>query len=228
MAVEGAGLNIPEGIKKGDTIKFVGDATDPFPKLQRKCGYAKASLTKALTALEKSSLRFGSLTSEEELLTSQRHARTFMEDLEKVETKKTELETCFENLIGHVNNMAREDFEPNTDPGAVADSADHSCQERLTNANERVDKQEDLVKKAEQVLSLQLQLKAVVPGPPQAGPSAGPSGPTSAALPVFRPLSDLKPSPIEKNSTFREIVHFVEVFTSRLVMAGQTVYLNPW
>ena len=43
MAVEEANLDIPEGIKKGDTIKFVGDATDPFPKLQRKCGYGVIS-----------------------------------------------------------------------------------------------------------------------------------------------------------------------------------------
>ena len=154
MAVEEANLDIPEGIKKGDTIKFVGDANDSFPKLQRKVATAKAGLTKALTALEKSSLGFGSLTQEEELLTSQRYARTFMEALEKVETKKTELETCFENLIEHVNNMTRGDFEPNTDPGIVVESAEHSCQERLSDADERIDKQENLVKKAEHVLSL--------------------------------------------------------------------------
>ena len=59
-------------IKKGDTIKFVGDAADPFPKLQRQCATAKGSLTKALTAVEKSSLGFGNLTQEDELLTSQR------------------------------------------------------------------------------------------------------------------------------------------------------------
>ena len=192
MAVEGAGLDIPEGIKKGDTIKFVGDATDPFPKLQRKCATAKSGLT----ALEKTSLGFGRLTQEEELLTQQRYARTFMEALEKVETKKTDLETCFENLIEHVHGMAREDFEPNTDPGAVVESAEHTCQERIADADVKLQEHEDLVKQAEQVLSLQLQLKAVVPGPPQAGPSGPPSsGAAAAALPVFRP--------IEKNSTFR-------------------------
>ena len=73
MAVEGAGLDIPVAIKKGDTIKFVGDvATDPFPKLQRKCATAKSGLTKALTALEKTSLGFDRLTQEEGFLTKQR------------------------------------------------------------------------------------------------------------------------------------------------------------
>ena len=56
--VMGASLNITEAIKKGDKIKFVGDmATNPF-QLQGKCASAKASLTKALTALEKTSLGF--------------------------------------------------------------------------------------------------------------------------------------------------------------------------
>ena len=109
----GASLNITEAIKKGDKIKFVGDmATNPF-QLQGKCASAKASLTKALTALEKTSLGFDRLTQEEELLTKQRYARTFMKALEKVETKKADLETCFENLIEHVHGMA------------------HTCQERI-------------------------------------------------------------------------------------------------
>ena len=214
MAVEGAGLDIPEAIKKGDTIKFVGDvATDPFPKLQRKCATAKASLTKALTALEKTSLGFGSLTQEEELLTKQRFARTFMEALEKVDTKKADLETCFENLIEHVHGMAREDFEPNTDPTAVVESAESTCQERIADADLKLQEHEGLVKQAEHVLSQQLQLKAVVPGPPQAGSSGAPSG-GAASLPVFRAQSDLKPGVIEKNSTFREVVHFVEIFSN--------------
>ena len=89
--------------KKGDTIKFVGDAADPFQKLQRQVTTAKGSLTKALTAMEKSSLGFGNLTEEEELLTAQRYARSFMEAREKVETKKTELDECVENLINHKN-----------------------------------------------------------------------------------------------------------------------------
>ena len=207
MAVEGAGLDIPKAIKKGDTIKFVGDVdTDPFPKLQRKCATAKSGLTKALTALEKTSLGFGRLTQEEELLTQQRYARTFMEALEKVETKKTDLETCFENLIEHVHNMARVDFEPNTDPGAVVESAEHSCQERISDADERIEKQEVLVKKAEHVLSLQLQLKAVVHGPPQAGPSGPPQ--VGQQLSQFSDLC-LTSSPLQ----LRKTPLFAKLFT---------------
>ena len=66
--VEGSGnMDLPH--KKGDTIKFVGDAADQFPKLQRQVATAKGSLTKALTAMEKSALGYGNLTKEEELLT---------------------------------------------------------------------------------------------------------------------------------------------------------------
>ena len=215
--MEGSG-NLDQGIKKGDTIKFVGDVADAFPKLQRQVATGKGSLTKALTAMEKQAASYESLGNEEELLTSQRYARSFMESVERVETKKSELEEAFESLVKHVNDMSRTDFEPNTDPGIVVESAESSCQERVTAAEERVEKLDDLVKKAEQILSKQLQLQAVVPGPPQcltAGPGGPPSG-GAANLPVFRPLSDLKPNPIEKNSTYREIVFFVEVFFNYL------------
>ena len=73
-----------QGIKKGDTIKFVGDVADAFPKLQRQVATCKGSLTKALTAMEKQAGSYGSLSNEEELLTSQRYARAFIESVEKV------------------------------------------------------------------------------------------------------------------------------------------------
>ena len=215
--ITGANLNLTEPIRKGDKIKFVGDANaHPFPKLQGKCASSKTSLTKALTALEKTSTGFANLTQEEELLTKQRFARSFIEAHEKVETKKTDLETCFENLIEHVHDMTREDFEPHTDPTAIVESAESTCQERVNAADLKLQEHEGLVKQAEHLLSLQLLLKAVAPGPPQAGPSGALSG-GEASLPVFRAQSDLKPGVIEKNSTFREVVHFVEIFFNYLV-----------
>ena len=84
---------------KGDTIKFVGDVADVFPKLQRRVATDKGSLTKALTAMEKQAGSYGSLSNEEELLTSQRYARSFVESAERVETKKSELEEAFESLV---------------------------------------------------------------------------------------------------------------------------------
>ena len=77
----------------------MGDAADQFPKLQRQVATAKGSLTKALTAMEKSALGYGNLTKEEELLTTQRYARTFVEAVERVETKKAELEVWRELLM---------------------------------------------------------------------------------------------------------------------------------
>ena len=72
--------NLDQGTKRqGDTIKFVGDVTDVFPKLQRQVGTSKGSLTKALTAMDKQAASYGSLGEEEELLTSQRYARSFIE-----------------------------------------------------------------------------------------------------------------------------------------------------
>ena len=156
----GANLNMTE--PKGQQIKFVGDmSTNPFPKLKGKCSTAKTSLTKALTALERTSTGFRDLTQETELLTKQRFARSFLEALEKVERKKDDLEGCFEALIEHVHGMTREDFEPNTDPTAVVESADSTCQERTTQAEAKLVEHEALFKQAEQVMSVQLQLKNV-------------------------------------------------------------------
>ena len=120
--------SLDQGIRKGDTIKCVGDAADVFPKLQRQVGTSKGSLTKALTAMEKQAASYGSLGDEEELLTSQRYARSFVEAVERVETKKSEVEKAFESLVRHVNDMSRTDFEPNTDPGIVVESTESSCQ----------------------------------------------------------------------------------------------------
>ena len=208
-----------QGIKKGDTIKFIGDSADAFPKLQRQVATLKGSLTKALTNMEKQAVNYGSLGDDEELLTSQRYARSFVESVEKVETKKSDLEEAFEGLITHVNDMLYSDFEPQTDPGTVVASAEDSREAYITNAEERVAEQDALVKRAEKILSKQLKLQNVAPGGPQCL-TAGPGGPPPAnpAAPVFRPLSDLKPNPIEKTSTYREVVFFIEVFFNYLAV----------
>ena len=82
-----------------NSVKFVGDAADVFPKLQRHFGTSKGSLTKALTAMEKQAASFDSLGEEEELLTSQRYARNFMEAVERVDMKKSEVEKACESLV---------------------------------------------------------------------------------------------------------------------------------
>ena len=213
---EGSG-SMDQGIKKGDTIKFIGDSADAFPKLQRQVATLKGSLTKALTNMEKQAVSYGNLGDEEELLTSQRYARSFVESVEKVETKKSDLEEAFEGFITHVNDMLYTDFEPQTDPGTVVASVEDSREAYITNAEKRVAEQDALVKRAEKILSKQLQLQNVAPGGPQCL-TAGPGGPPPGgpAAPVFRPLSDLKPNPIERTSTYREVVFFIEVFFNYL------------
>ena len=152
-----------EAIKKGN-------------ELQGKFTSAKSNLTKALAALEKTSLGFDRLTQEEELLTKQRYARNFLKASEKVESKKADLETCYNLLIEHVHSMAS------------------TCQESIADTDGKLQEQEKLIKQAKHVLSLPLQLKAVIPGPAQAGSSGAPS----AALQVSRAQSDLLSTPIEK------------------------------
>ena len=132
------GADLSTDKPKGQLVKFVGGSTNPFPALKGKCSTAKMSLTKALTSLERTSTGFRDLTQETELLTKQRFARSFLEALEKFERKKDDLEGCFEALIEHVHGMTREDFEPHTDPTAVVESADSTCQERTTEAEAKL------------------------------------------------------------------------------------------
>ena len=122
--------------------------------MQGKCTSAKSNLTKALTNLEKTSQGFGLLTQEDELLTRQRFARTFIEAYEKVESRRADLEACFDNLIEHVHSLTGENFEPNVDPAAVVGSAENTYQERVDEANDKLQQYEALVKQAEAVLSL--------------------------------------------------------------------------
>jgi hypothetical protein len=109
-----------------------------------------------------------------------------MAALEKVINKKSNLESCFDNLIEHVHGMTREDFEPHTDPGAIVESAEETCQGRIAEIDLKILEQEELTKKAEHVLSLQLQLQAVLPGAPQQGAASSSSSSSSSSLPVFR------------------------------------------
>ena len=203
-----------EAMKKDVPVfRFVGVATDPFPKLQGKCTSAKSNLTKAMTKLEKTSKGFSGIETDAELLTKQRFARSFIEAFEKVETRKADLEDCFDNLIEHIHDMTAQDFQPNVETSAVVGSAENTCHERVEEVNIKLLEYEDLVKKAEAVLSTQNQLNNKGPGPSQV--QGTPSG-GAAALPVFRAQSDLKPPPIEKSSTYREVVHFVEIFFNYL------------
>ena len=159
-------------IRKGDKVKFVGNAaTNSFPKLQGLCTTAKTALTKAMTSLEKASSGFENLTTEDGLLTSQRFARTYMAALEKVDNKKTNLENCCKTLIEHVHGMARDE---------------------VAEVELKLQEQERLVKKAKHILSLQLHLKAVMPGPPQhsgaqPSPPGGGQGATDKRCSVSKP-----------------------------------------
>ena len=162
-------------------------------ELQGKFTSAKSNLTKALAALEKTSLGFDRLTQEEELLTKQRYARNFLKASKKVESKKANLETCYNLLIEHVHSMAS------------------TCQESIADTDGKLQEQEKLIKQAKHVLSLPLQLKAVIPGPAQAGSSGAPS----AALPVSRAQTDLLSTPIEKNSIIPKTKKLAELATAK-------------
>ena len=123
-------------VAKGTKIKFSGDrAINKFPSLQGKVISSKGSLTKAMKLLDRAAATFNGLNEEEEeLMTLQRHANGVMDAMEKVESRKTGVEDCYEALVDQLHGMKRSDFEPETDPVAVANSAEFSCQEKTHEA----------------------------------------------------------------------------------------------
>ena len=185
------------GIQPGTRVKFVGTrAGDIFPTLQGKTTSGKTSLTKSLKSMEAVAQAFTNLDEGEELLTKQRRARALMEALDK----------SYEKLIEHIHEMQGEAFEPYTDPMDMAQSAELSSAERSKEAEDKLEEHDESIRQAEKILSLQLTLDPVMPGPPREAERP----PQAPAIPVFRAQSDLKPQPIEKSSTYREIVHFCE------------------
>ena len=89
-----------------------------------------------------------------------------------------------------------------------------TCQESIADTDGKLQEQGKLIKQAKHVLSLPLQLKAVIPGPAQAGSSGAPSA-EAASLPVFRAQSDLHSTPIEKNSIIPEAKKLTELATAK-------------
>ena len=184
-------------VAKGTKIKFNGDrATNKFPSLQGKVISSKGSLTKAIKLLDRAAATFNGLNEdEEELMTLQRHAKGVMDAMEKVESRKTGVEDCYDTLVDQLNSMNRSDFEPETDPVAISNSAEFSCQEKTQEAEGKLEEHEVCIKRAEKILSMQLLTENVVHCPFSKEPAP------ASVLPIFRGQSDLKPPPIEKSST---------------------------
>ena len=61
------------------------------------------------------------LGDEETLLTKQRHARSLVEAVEKVDSKKHSLEEAYKKLIAHLHELKKEDFKTQTSPEEMAE-----------------------------------------------------------------------------------------------------------
>ena len=76
-------------------------------------------------------------------------------------------------------------------------------------------KHEDRIKEAEKVMSQKDPAPSLPPAPPSA--SEQPSIPPTPTTAMFRPYPDLKPSLLEKESSYQEVVHFTQVWESYIV-----------
>ena len=85
----------------------------------------------------------------------------------------------------------------------------------LNKAELTLAKQEDRIKEAEKVMSQKDPAPSLPPAPPSA--SEQPSIPPTLTTAMFRPYPDLKPSLLEKESSYQEVVDFTQVWESYIV-----------
>ena len=124
-----------------------------FPSKHARCTAAKTALTKALKSFQKSVDEFVD-TENQPTLTRQRKANQLMEWSNKLEKRLENLTKYMEDFTDYCMNLGEEDFKKPATPSSVIDSANASLEEREQEVNPKLAEHEEVLRQAEQVLSL--------------------------------------------------------------------------
>ena len=111
--------------------------------------------------------------------------------------------------------MADTDFDPLTPPQVMGEYLNRQMTDLLNKADLTLAKYEDRIKEAERAMSQKDPPPSLPPAPPS--PVEQPSIPSTPTTAMFRPYTDLKPSLLEKESSYQEVVHFTQVWESYIV-----------
>ena len=172
-------------------------------KLTR-CTTAKASLTKALRGFQKTVEEFvGAET--QPIITRKRKANQVMEGVKKMELRMENLAKYIEDFTNYVAELGEEDFKKPATPSSVIESANKSLEEREQEVSDKLAEHEEVLRQAEQVLSMIPAQQQVVEKKEE-----------PAAFATFKQQADLKPALLEREASFAEAKHFTEIFTNYL------------
>ena len=173
-----------------------------FPGKHARCTAAKTALTKAMKSFQKSVDEFIN-SKDQPTLTRQRKANQMMEWSNKLEKRLENLTKYMEDFTDYCMSLGEEDFKKPATPSSVIDSANASLEEREREVNSKLAEHEEVLRQAEQVLSLVPAQQQVVEKKDE-----------PRAFATFKQQADLKPALLEREASFAEAKHFTEIFTN--------------
>ena len=124
-----------------------------FPVKQARCTAAKSALTKAVNSFQKSVDEFKN-SKDQPILTRQRKANQLMEGHTKLGKRLEHLENCMEEFTDLCMGLSEEDFKSPATQSSVIDNANVSLEGREQEVKDKLAEHEEVVKEAEQVLSM--------------------------------------------------------------------------
>ena len=169
-------------------------------KLTR-CKTAKANLTKSLTAFQKNVEDYVEAKTQP-IVTKKRKANAVIEGAQKMESRLENLRLTMEEFIVYVSGLGDDAFESPTTPTTVMLGANSDPDDREKAMREKLSEHEQVIRRAETVLSSEVVLvKQVVEKPED-----------SVKFSTFCQQADLKPSILEREANYAEACHFTEIY----------------
>ena len=171
-------------------------------KLTR-CRTAKANLTKAQTSFQKNVEEYVEAETQP-IVTKRRKANAVMEGVKKMESRLENLQQNIEDFTVYVSGLGEDAFESPTTPSSVILGANKDLEDREQVMREKLTEHEEVIKRAENVLSID-PVQQVVEKQEE-----------SASFSTFKQQNDLKPSILEREANYAEARHFTEIFGNYL------------
>ena len=150
-------------------------------------------------------------------LVTKRKAEIFLDKVSSVSIRKNQLEDAFDKLVEHCYELTDQDFEPLTTPQVMAECLNKQASELLNQADLTLTKYEAKIKEAENIMSRKEPLPTLSSAQSPASPKNLQPTPKSSTAAMFRPNPDLKPSMLEKECSYQEVNHFIELRSSYII-----------
>ena len=192
-----------------------------FPAYQSRCLIQKGLLTKALNSVKSSKDEFcQAMEGNSSALTKKRKAEEFVDRVSNVSVRKSQLEDAYDKLVEHCYELSKTDFEPVTTPQVMAEYLNRQMLDLISTSDSTMIRYEEKVREAESHLSMTELASTQPPAQPPPPPPTSPTARQPASRPslaIFRPNQDLKPCMLEKECSYQECMHFIELWTSYFI-----------